>query len=232
MQIKTNHLFLYIAISSTLFAKAQDTKIYVVNPGQTIQEVIPDTIRYTYPEFRNGTVLFPGNDAATAMMNYNLMLGEMQFIDQKGDTLFIGDQEKLDRIAVGPDTFFYNKGYLKQLALKNKVRLLQKQTIRLASRTTLGAFDQPAQGAASTYSSFIGNTHDVTLRTNQKFIFKKETYYFLMDRNQILYPLSLKNLQLLFPKDRNLLESSFHGRNIYDPSTLHLLILYFNEPQP
>lgn len=230
MPIKTNQLILCLAIFNTVIAKAQDTKIYIVNPGQTIQDVIPDTIRYSYPEFRMGNVLFPRNEVATAMVNYNLMLGEMQFIDPKGDTLFIGDPEKFDRIAIGADTFFYNRGYLKQLAYKSKVRLLQKQTIRMASRTTLGVFDQPAQGAASTYSSFIGNTHDVTLRTNQKITFKKETYYFLMDRNQMLYPLSLKNLQLLFPKDRKLLETSFQGRNIYDPTTIHLLILYFNEP--
>ena len=231
MQIKANCILLCFALLNSIIANAQETKIYIVNPGQTIQEVIPDTVRYSYADFRNGIVFFPRNETATAMVNYNLMLGEMQFIDPKGDTVFIGEPKKFDRIAIGSDTFFFNKGYLKQLAYKNKVRLLQKQTIRMASRTTLGVFDQPAQGAATTYSSFIGNTHDVSLRTNQKITFKKETYYFLMDRNQTLYPLTLKNLQLLFSKDRNLLEKSFQGRNIYDPSTIHLLILYFNEPQ-
>ena len=227
-----NSLFFSIAAFTSVTTKAQDTKIYIVNPGQTIQEVIPDTIRYSYPDFRSGIVMFPQNEAATAMVNYNLMLGEMQFIDPKGDTLYIGDPQKFDRIAVGLDTFFFNKGYLRQMAYKNKVRLLQRQTIRMASRTTLGVFDQPAQGAATTYSSFIGNTHDVTLRTNQKITFKKETYYFLMDHNQTLYPLSLKNLQMLFPKDKKVLESSFRGKNIYDPPTLRLLVLYFLEPQP
>jgi hypothetical protein len=232
MQFYICRLLFCFAVMNIVIAKAQDTKVYIINPGQTIQEVIPDTVRYSYTDFRSGIVLFPRNEAATALVNYNLMLGEMQFIDPKGDTLYIGDPEKFERIAVGLDTFFFNNGYLRQMAYKNKVRLLQKQTIRMASRTTLGAFDQPAQGAATTYSSFFGNTHDVTLRTNQKITFKKETYYFLMDRNQTLYPLSLKNLQLLFPKDRKLLESSFHGKNIYDPSTLRLLIQYFLEPQP
>jgi hypothetical protein len=232
MQFYTRHLLFGFAVIIIINAKAQDTKIYVVNPGQTIQEVIPDTIRYSYPEFRSGIVFFPGNETATAMVNYNLMLGEMQFINPKGDTLYIGEPEKFEKIAVGFDTFFFNKGYLRQMAYKNKVRLLQKQTIRMSSRTTLGVFDQPAQGAATTYSSFFGNTHDVTLRTNQKITFKKETYYFLMDRNQILYPLSLKNLQMLFPKDKKILETSFQGRNIYDPETLRLLVMYFLEPQP
>ena len=107
-------------------------KVHVINPGQTIQEVIPDTVRYSYTHFRSGIVLFPGNEAATALVNYNLMLGEMQFIDPKGDTLYIGDPEKFERIAVGLDTFFFNNGYLRQMAYKNKVRLLQKQTIRMA----------------------------------------------------------------------------------------------------
>ena len=152
----------------------------------------------------------------------------MQFIDPKGDTLSLADADKLNLIALGNDSFYYNKGYLKQLSQLNRIRLLQKQIIRLSSRNTLGVFDQPAQGAATTYSSFIGNTHDVKLRVNEKLAFKKETYYYLFDKNKNIYPLSLSNLQMLLPRYRSQLAKIFQNKNLNDPYVVKELTEWLN----
>ncbi|HEY0580067.1 MAG TPA: hypothetical protein VGC75_05115 [Candidatus Nitrosocosmicus sp.] len=218
-----------IAVIAYTVSNAQDSKIYVVNPGQTIQEVIPDSIRYTNASFQHAKVLFMNGNVADALMNYNLMLQEMQFIDPaKGDTLSLADPDKLSVIVLGNDSFYYNKGYLKQISQLNHVRLLQKQTIRLSSRNTLGVFDQPAQGAATTYSSFVGNTHDVNLRVNEKLTFKKETHYYLLDKNKNIYPLSLSNLQMLLPRQRSLLGTTFQNKNLNDPHVVQQLSEWLN----
>jgi hypothetical protein len=216
-------IFSAIAAFAYLVSNAQDSKIYVVNPGQTIQQVIPDSIRYSNLTFQHATVLFMNGNTAEALMNYNLMLQEMQFIDPKGDTLSLADPDKLNLIVLGNDSFYYNKGYLKQLSQLNHVRLLQRQTIRLSSRNTLGVFDLPAQGAATTYSSFIGNTHDVNLRVNEKLTFKKETQYYLLDKNKNIYPLSLSNLQMLLPRQRSKLATTFQNKNLNDPNVAQQL---------
>lgn len=218
-----------IAVIASIIASAQDSKIYIVNPGQTIQEVIPDSIRFSNPSFQHATVLFMNGNVADAAMNYNLMLQEMQFIDPaKGDTLSLADPDKLSLIVLGNDSFYYNKGYLKQVSQLNHIRLLQRQTIRLSSKNTMGVFDLPAQGAATTYSSFIGNTHDVNLRVNEKLTFKKETHYYLFDKNKNIYPLSLSNLQMLLPRQRSQLATTFQNKNLNDPYVVQQLAAWLN----
>ena len=44
-------IFSAIAVIAYIVPNAQDSKIYIVNPGQTILEVIPDSIRYSNPFF-------------------------------------------------------------------------------------------------------------------------------------------------------------------------------------
>ena len=67
-------VFSVIALMVYTTGYSQDSKIYVINPGQTIQQVIPDSIRYNSPAFQHATVLFQNGNTADAMMNYNLML--------------------------------------------------------------------------------------------------------------------------------------------------------------
>jgi len=94
---------------------AQKNKRYTVNPGQKIFEVIPQSDIYKYPEFTVGMVLIKDGTFASAKLNYNGLLGEMQFIDPRGDTLSLADEKNISSYLHQNTVNFNDEGDLKKL---------------------------------------------------------------------------------------------------------------------
>lgn len=72
------------------------------------------------------------------------MTETMQFIDPKGDTLALANENTLNFISIGADTFFYNnKGYIEQLTDYTVTKLLLRERIK-TSEEKIGAFGIPS----------------------------------------------------------------------------------------
>ena len=113
-------------------ANAQE-KMFVVNPGQRILDVMSLHEIYHYPSFSPGTVYFNDGSTSGGLMNYNTLFGEMQFIDQKGDTLSFADMNKVRLLTINNDSFYYDHGYLQLVSSGAHYKLLQRQVVRQSS---------------------------------------------------------------------------------------------------
>jgi hypothetical protein len=72
---------------------------------------LPPGICFFTP-FITGSVYFKDDTRAVAKMNYNRLYDEMLFLDPKGDTLALKDENNIKFIALDKDTFYYNGGYI------------------------------------------------------------------------------------------------------------------------
>src|SRR6476620_2051112 len=141
----------WLAISCHLMA--QEAEIVRAKAGEDPAKVIPLAERYRYGEFRQGKLSFANGSSSVAKFNYNILLGEMQFIDQKGDTLSLTDDYSIQVVAIGQELFYYDypKNYLEMIADYSIVKLAAKKTLTLLESEKKAGYGQ-STGASSVSS--------------------------------------------------------------------------------
>ena len=169
-------------------------------------KTIPVLSRYRYSQFIDGRVLYLNGSTASAKLNYNVAVGEMQFIDPHGDTLALADESLIRVVGVGPDVFHYDqtKGYLEIIADYNGVKLAVKQQLKPVKRERMGGYEQSTGSAAITTYQFYssGNTSVNNLDAKGDLLVKKDKTYFIVDRNNRTYTASKASILSIFAKHR------------------------------
>ncbi|HEX8279691.1 MAG TPA: hypothetical protein VF540_13395 [Segetibacter sp.] len=196
-------LSLMFLIQATVHS--QNSKKITVAYGNSISDVVSFKELYSYPEFIEGKVLFKDGTAYAPKLNYNLFLGQIQFINPKGDTLVLNNENTLKYILIGQDSFFYDKGYFRVLTGFSKMKLGVQQRIKVADKQKIGAFGQPSSGAGIETYDRIVQTNQLSLMEN--IILSKETKYYIGNTNNEFYPCSKKRLFAIFPKHQEVIES-------------------------
>ncbi|RYY88609.1 MAG: hypothetical protein EOO15_08430, partial [Chitinophagaceae bacterium] len=124
-----------------LAAQAQTRPTYVVNPGETINGILKPTDIFKYPEFAAGTVYFKNGAATNGKLNYSYLAGAVQFIDPKGDTLSLNDDDQIGLVTIGKDSFYYYKAYLQLIErVPDGGGLYQKEFLRVANIRKVGLY--------------------------------------------------------------------------------------------
>jgi hypothetical protein len=80
----------FILLSSL---QAQYYKRITLEAGTKVADKFPPFVRYLYPEFVDGKVIMKNGAVNNARLNYNLLLGEIEFI-QDSDTLVIARKKR------------------------------------------------------------------------------------------------------------------------------------------
>lgn len=162
-------------------ASAQKTKTFKVNPGEKVVEAIPKDDMYSYPEFTMGNVYFKDGQRYPALLNYNSLFQEMQFIDKKGDTLSLTEGATIKCIVIKTDSFFYNNGYLKLVANYGKIKLARKDFITFTNRQKLGGFGEESSARIGTYESVQFGATFKDLVAKEVLTFAKKAGFYLGD---------------------------------------------------
>jgi len=181
---------------------AQSKKLYKVNPGEKVIEVIPKKDIYKYPEFRQGTVLLRDGTYGVARLNYNSLFGEMQFIDPKADTLSLADEKNIASIAVSKDTFYYDNGYLELIADYNKIKLAGKRLIDFSNRQKIGALDIAGAGEIETYTTMSSRESLKDLIAKEVLTFSEHMIYYFGDRFNHFMLANKKNVLKICAKEQ------------------------------
>lgn len=192
---------------AVLFSAAQD-KIYQIKPGENISDVLTKEDMYLYPTFQVGRVFFKSNETAAGRMNLSFLTGEFHFIDNKGDTLALDNEQTIRQINLGKDTFYFQEGYLKQMEANEHWKLAQKQEIRMVKQEKTGAYDQGMPSAAVSYTSIrMGNQQMDNLIVREHTTLMRQTEYFIGDKYNKFVLLNKKNLMKLFGKHEKKVEA-------------------------
>jgi len=184
------------------FAQVPGGGVYKVKNGSDVSSVIPFAERYQFDKFQQGTVLLRNGRSSRALMNYNLVHGEVLFIDAKKDTLLFDNTDFISKIFVGDDLFYYTKGHGHVHAIQEfgKVKLGKKLFLVRMGNEKYASYQQySATSAISSYSSFINqNGNFQALEGNEKVILKRRAVYFLIDQNERVMVASRPNLLKIY----------------------------------
>ena len=202
-------LLIFILISYTDLW-AQDSTYITIKSGDIVQEGLSTAEMYYYPQFTKGVVFFKSGTKATAKINYTRLFDQMLFIDGKGDTLALAEEQTIKFIAVDRDTFYYDEGYVKIIADNDFVKLAEKQIWVVA--------DIRKPGPHNTSTSTIGVTSVRTfrqgndavrnpLKLDEDIVLRKETHYYFGDEYNHFARAGKKGLFELFNKKQRSIEN-------------------------
>ena len=181
--------------------------LYTVKPGESIDKTLAASIKFHYPAFTQGIVFFRDGTTSYALLDYNLLNGEIQFIAPKGDTLAVANEATTKYITINKDTFFYDKLFVQLVTGNANAKLAKKETLAIGDIKKIGAYDQATSTSSITTISSVNSNGRVTNLTEQKEVTlsKKITYYIGDTYNHFL-PASKKNIVKLFGQKQRAIE--------------------------
>lgn len=206
-----------IAFSFAL--KAQIPKEFVIKKGEVAVNVIPYEEQYRFPQFQEGKVTFFNNEVVHASMNYNHLYGEIHFLNDKGDTLSIGNGPKIRHVEMGENRFWMavKDGIMEEKWAYPEVKLAKKQELVLISGNIF-PFEQshistgdpaihgsgPSGDATGDFYSKTMEYKDVYTRpATDKMVISEQISYFFIDRHNHFYPAKSGSIYKIFSRNKD-----------------------------
>lgn len=187
-------LFAILICLLPLVSAAQH-QAYTVEGGEDINKEVAPAQRFQYPGFTKGRIAFRDGKDIDASLNYNWVLGSMQFISPKDDTLSLAYEATIKYIVVNNDSFFYDNQYVQWMDGNGEVKLAKNEKLKLSSVKKIGAFDTRTSGVAvTTYSSVNVNNASHSLDAKEELTIKTTISYYLGDVYNHFVPFTKKNL--------------------------------------
>lgn len=196
------HYLIYGLIFILLGANAKaQSQTYKVQPGEVIMNALPVGVSYLYPAFRPGQVQFKNGNLGAAMMNYSPMLEEMDFINEKMDTVALNDIESMKYIVIEKDTFYrVQKFFVQQIASNREIRLCERRTVALVNKEKLGGHGELQNGSSIQAIEQLSNAQNPLRQmvAQQVFTFSLDKTYYFGDKYGNFRLASRKNLLDVF----------------------------------
>lgn len=206
------------------YLSAQDYKPVTVKAGRSVLEYFPFKERYRYPEFISGMVIFKNGIYSETKLNYNILMGEMEFI-KSPDTLSIRNKKDIFFIALGKDTFYYENGYLELISGGN-IKVACKQYIKLKEVQKKDPYGVSSAGSSrESYSSLPSETNFYKLKSENDLVFQRTIEYYISISKNEFVPYRKKNLIKLFPENSKEIKSYLKSNKLSFNSREDLLKL-------
>ena len=137
---------------------AQQRFTIKVEAGEDINSLISNS-RYLFPAFRTGTVVFDDNTTAKAQLNYDMVMGEMQYQDASGKVMALANPAEISSILFTDREFIYTKrGYVEVLTYFDNKALLLHRRIKAENEKPTGAYGMASDVSAVEKSNTILTT--------------------------------------------------------------------------
>jgi hypothetical protein len=218
----------FIAIVLYSFSlTAQAPQTFTVKPGMNILEVMPIEAVYLYPKFTSGTVVFKDQRSVTGKLNFNFLVNAIQFIDPKGDTLSLADEQTIKLVCIGTDAFYYRGNCIRQIVSNNAAKLAEKEYYREFAQKP-GSYGMSSGTTSANNLDVIVADRGYKLNTEQEVVLTKARDYFVGNKNGSFLLVNKKNLLKLFPKQVNNISQYINRENIdlANKEDLYKLIAY------
>jgi hypothetical protein len=213
-------------ISAALFLfnclPAQNYKSVTVRAGKKIKDYFPVEERYIYPQFIDGQISLTNGSSGSAKLNYNLLLGEIEFI--KGlDTMIINRKTDLGRVVIEQDTFIYRNGYYKMIhsgrlkvCLKDRIKLIE-----ILKQGAMGTVNRTSAGETFNSMSTAGKYTDLALTDDM--VFQRKVEFYILTINDELVPFKKKNVIELYLNKKSEIEKYLKSNKVNFDSQADIL---------
>lgn len=228
------YCFIFLPLFVNL-SYAQDSSTFVIKADQLASDIVTPEKIYKYLKFSRGKIIFRDKTSTEALINYNYLISEIEFIGPQKDTLAIANHQlpTIQRILVNKDTFYYHDGYLQQVLQTPLGILAKRQSLLIVKVEKLGAYDKPANTTKTespvVFRDYFGSTINPELRVSENITMTYRTEYFIGDKFLYFLPASKKSFLKIYPSRKQtintyLKENTVNFKNLNDLIKMMALI--------
>ena len=196
-------------------ANAQEREIIEAVSGEDLNKRVKQHMQYLFPEFSDGFVYLKGMRSA-GKLNYNMLVGEMQFIDNENQVLALNTDD-VQMVNIDNRKFYpFNKmEFVEELLVAGNLQLQIRRKGNVASHSKKGAYGMSSSTSAITsYNSIQGadRTHNLSVIENVMISLNK-FYYLVIDNKRFLIK-NQKTFTKQFSQHKTQIEAFVKDQNI------------------
>ncbi|MDR0795423.1 MAG: hypothetical protein LBE79_05110 [Tannerella sp.] len=203
------YLFPILLLFSAI-AFAQQRQIVEATSNDDLSGMVTTQIQFLFPEFTHGEVLFQNSPKGAGMLNYNMLVGEMQFMDN--NTVMAIEAKDVITVIINDRKFFpYNRmEFTEELASTDHVKLRVRRKGNVAPYAKKGAYGtSSATSSITSYSSISGeNSQQYGLSVKEDVLISVRYFFYLVGANgKYTQITNVKAFTKLFPAHRSQIEA-------------------------
>ena len=204
-----SHLFILMLFFSCLIF-AQESQLIEANSGEDLSGKISTNMKYLFPEFTEGQVFFKNSFMSTGKLNYNVLIGEMQFVEN--DELMALESKNITVVNINDRLFFPYKGseFSEELFSTENYKLRMRSKGHVSPFAKKGAYGtSSATSSITSYTSVSGSDGQLyNLSVAEDVLVSVRNFYYLVGENgKYLQITNIKTFTKQFPAFRNQIEA-------------------------
>lgn len=206
------------------FAQTSTQRIYIKGGNDARDNFMREI--FLYASFEPGIVEYKNGQRFKSNMNYNKALGTIQFIDEKGDTLSLNNEESISFINIGGDKFIYAPMCLQIIEGNEKLALLKQESVKIADKHKTGSYGIPnASGTIESIDRIDTRINYNQIEINENLLIHKVTTFYIEDEKGEIFVASRKNVLNNFPKKQEAIKSYIKANSVDFSKEEHLMNL-------
>ena len=157
---------------------------------------------YAFSSFETGIVEYKNGKRYKGQLNYNKAIANIQFIDEKGDTLAISNEETVKEVTIGTAHFFYASECMQVISDGGRFRFLKNERMRIADKQKVGGYGIPnSTGTIESIDRIDTRVNYNDIDINENLLLSVTTTFYIETDKKTLVLASKKNIMNLFPKE-------------------------------
>jgi len=183
--------------------------------SQTKSDISFDPSFYLLPKFTDGTIKMKDGNVAGGKLNYNTVVDEMQFIDDKNEILSVADPTVVVQVIIGDRKFYYLKNYFFELVADGNILLFSRIHVKRFEEK-IGAYGGTSSTSSITsVSSYTSDNGTLTkLNAGVKVSLQTEVVYYIALNGKYKLVLTKNDLFKLFPANKDQIKQEMDKQNI------------------
>ncbi len=204
---------LFILLSSAISSQTSVSRTYIKGGRDAWSNYLQEI--YLAPSFQQGTVEYKNGKRYKSNLNYNRALAAIQFIDEKGDTLALNNDDKsVSVVTIDKTEFYMDPVCIEKIFSNEKVMLGKNEKTRLADKQKVGAMGIPSDaGTIDSYDrTYSRNNHYIDI--NEQLLIRKTTTFYIAGSEGKFALATRKNILAMFPKSQKEINKFIQEKDI------------------
>ncbi|MDR1022425.1 MAG: hypothetical protein LBL94_04015 [Prevotellaceae bacterium] len=145
-----------------------------------VAQIMSGETQYLLPKFTDGLVLFKNGERASAKLNYNMLLEQMQFIGEDSSVMAIANLEEVQYVSIGRCFFVKYRSAFIEVLLDGEVQLGVLRKLRMVDhRKDSGYGGTTSLMKVESVSAMDGAPADHLTGTESLIFEENNTYYLI-----------------------------------------------------
>ena len=209
--------YILLLLLLPVWVSAQNRQVVEAAAGGDISKSISRQMQYLFPEFTNGDVYFSSSTKGSGLLNYNMLAGEMQFMEN-GQVMAISNVRDVVLVNIGNRRFyrFNDREFAEELMTTGAAQLRVRRKATAAPHSKKGAYGmETSTSSITSYSSISEGGQHYNLTVAENILVTRKDYYYLVGTNgKYVLIKNAKTFTKQFPGYRAQIETFIKNNNI------------------